>query len=318
MFNFLNNWKTILENPAQDHGKLPEREKVQGEKAQYIFSAKSININGLNIAYIDEGDPDANVLLMIHGMGGGIPVWDKNIKDLRKGNRCIALDLPGHGLSSKGDLPFSMDFYVEIVSSFIKELGLKGLSLVGHSMGGQIAFLTALKEKQLIERLILVSPAGLEPYTAMEKQMLINLSALTVASGNAFTQHKMNYMIGFRNDFTKAAELSSSLAFYKEDGADFGKMMLRSIEGMLLGSVDHLLEDLTQPCLILLGRQDYVSPYQYLHGEKYVDTVATQGKRIRDVKITIFPSCGHFLQYEKSKQFNKEVSQFLKQPGNKH
>jgi pimeloyl-ACP methyl ester carboxylesterase len=310
MFNFLYKWKTIRENP--DKGKLPEREKMQHEKVHYTFSVKTINIDGLEIAYIDEGHSQSPALLLIHGMGSGIPIWDKNIKELRKTNRCIAPDLPGHGLSARGNFPYTMNFYVTVILSFIRALGLKELSLAGHSMGAQIAFLAALKEKQLIIRLILISPSGMEPYTAMEKQMLINLTLLTAASGNAFTQHRMNYMIGFKNNLSKAGELSSSLAFYKEDGAGFSKMMLRSVEGMLLEPIDQLLEEITQPCLILLGRKDQVSPYQYLHGEKYVDTVVTQARRIRTVKITIFSLCGHFIPYEKPKLFNRELYLFLK------
>ncbi|MFB9862199.1 alpha/beta fold hydrolase [Rufibacter immobilis] len=291
---------------------MPLTEKEPGEKVLYPYPVKKVRVQeNIELAYIEEGDPSAEVLLFLHGMGSGIPAWEKNISVLKKHFRCIAVDLPGHGLSSKGDYPFTMAFYVEVVFAFMKEAGLAQVTLVGHSMGGQISILAALKEPALITRLILVSPAGIEPYTSVEKQTLITMSAGVVASGNAFTKNRFNYLLGFCNDQELAGELIRKLAFFKEDAANFGKMMLHSIEGMLLEAVNHELTNLTQPCLMLVGKEDKVSPYQYLRGQEFYQIVEREASKIPRAKLVVIPQGGHFVQYQKPKAFNREVLEFL-------
>ena len=314
MFDFINSWKNIWQPGDSTAEKMPLTEKDSGEQVSYPYPVKKVKVNdAIEIAYIDEGPQDADVLLFIHGMGSGIPVWGKNITIIKKHFRCVALDLPGHGYSSKGEFPYTMAFYAGVVLSFINKTGLSQVTLVGHSMGGQIAIIMALKEPNLIARLVLISPAGIEPYTSVEKQTLITMSAGVVASGNAFTKNRFNYLVGFCNNSEAAGDLARRMAFFKEDAAAFGKMMLRSVESMLLESVNHKLNEIMQPCLILVGRDDKVSPYQYLRGQEYVDLVEREAVKIPKGKLVVFAPCGHFAQYQRPKSFNKEVLEFLKE-----
>lgn len=314
MFNIFNIWNNFWQQdgdvPPQ---KMPLTEKESEEQVPpYPYPVHKIAIReGLELAYIDEGERDAEVLLLVHGMGGGIPVWGKNIPEFKKQYRCIALDLPGHGYSTRADFPYTIRFYTEVLISFMKKLGLRRVMLLGHSMGGQIAIMTALKAPALVDRLILLSPAGVEPYTSVEKQTLINIAAAIVASGNAFTHNRFNYLLGFCNNAEEAGDLARKMAFFKQDAAHFGKMMLRSIEAMLLESLNHALHKIEQPCLMLVGRDDKVSPYQYLRGQDYAQLIEREAKKLPNGKLIVFANCGHFAQYQKPKSFNKEVLNFL-------
>ena len=314
MFDFINGWKNMW-HPGHAAGeKMPETEKDPGERVPYPFPVKKLQVNeAIKLAYIDEGKEQAPVLLFIHGMGSGVPLWEKNIKELRQQFRCIALDLPGHGYSSKGDFPFTMSFYTEVVLLFIQSLGLASVTLIGHSMGGQVAIITGIKAPHLVERLVLLSPAGIEPYTAMEKQLLITTMAGVVASGNAFTKNRLNYMIGFDNNQEEAGELASKMAFFKDEAVQFGHMMQRSVEGMLLETVNHALDKIKQPCLMIVGKKDKVSPYQYLRGQEFVEIVALEASKIQDCRLVVFPDCGHFAQFQRPKSFNNEVLNFMKE-----
>src|SRR6267154_1761559 len=103
----------------------------------YPYKTYYIDLPGnCNIAYIDEGKGD-QTLLFIHGLANYAMVWQKNIDYLRQFYRCVAIDLPGNGLSDKNEHPFDMRFFAETVYNFIQTLGLKNLCMVGHSMGGQ-------------------------------------------------------------------------------------------------------------------------------------------------------------------------------------
>ena len=295
-------------------GELPLTEKEAGEEVSYPFRVHKISTSqNIELAYVDEGDPEADVILFVHGMGAGTPVWEKNIRFLKNRYRCVALDLPGHGHSAKAEFPFTMAFYSEVLLSFIQALNLPPLTLAGHSMGSLISFITALARPDAVEKVVLVSPAGLEPYLPLEKQMLIGMTAGVVATGQAFTNHKLNYMLGFCNDRKEAGELARKMPFHKDDAVVFGKMMLRSVESMLLESVDQIVDQLTLPCLMLVGKQDIVSPYNFLRGENFYEIIERQARKLPNGKAVVFSPCGHYLQYQRPDFFNEEVLEFMKE-----
>ncbi|MEN0006821.1 MAG: alpha/beta fold hydrolase, partial [Bacteroidota bacterium] len=120
------------------------------------------------IAYVDEGE-GSKTLLFVHGLGSYLRAWDKNISVLSKDYRCIAVDLPGYGKSSKGNYAFDMQFFAQALQQFIQQLDLKEITLVGHSMGGQIAMHVVLDEVAAVEKLVLLAPAGFEVFTDQEK-----------------------------------------------------------------------------------------------------------------------------------------------------
>ncbi|HEX8326518.1 MAG TPA: alpha/beta fold hydrolase [Hymenobacter sp.] len=314
MYNLLNAWKALWHPSQWAHSGMPTTEKDPGDRVPYPYSVHKIQLSeALEIAYVDEGDRAADVLLLVHGMGSGIPSWHKNIDAFKKHFRCLALDLPGHGYSTKADFPYTIRFYADTVLAFLDRLGIERATLVGHSMGGQTAIVAALKAPQRVERLVLVSPAGIEPYTSLEKQLLINMASGIVGSGNAFTHNQMNVMIGFCNRQQEAGDLLKRLAFFKNDAAVFGKTMLRSVEGMLLESVNHVLTEVRQPALLVVGADDKVSPYQYLRGQEYAELVAREAVKLPRGKLVVVPRCGHFVQYQRPEAFNKGVLEFLKQ-----
>ncbi|MBX0290271.1 alpha/beta hydrolase [Hymenobacter sp. HSC-4F20] len=294
---------------------MPLTENDPGEQIPYPYPVKKVRLPQpeLEIAYIEEGPQDAEVLVLVHGMGGGIPTWRKNIEVLKKQFRCIALDLPGHGYSSKGDFAYTISFYTDVVLGFINALGVGPVTLVGHSMGGQTAIMAGLREPNLIQKLILVSPAGVEPYTSVEKQLLINMSAGVVATGNAFTKNRLNFLIGFCNNAELAGDLAKRLAFFKEDAAMFSRALQRSVEGMLLESLNHSLTEIRQPCLLLVGKEDKLSPYQYLRGQEYYQIVEREATKIPRGQVVVVPQCGHFVQYQCPDVFNTEVLEYLKE-----
>ncbi len=104
-----------------------------------------------------EGDP----VLLLHGFGGDLNNWMFNQPALAENHIVYALDLPGHGGSSKdvgaGDIATMSD----AVIAFMDALGLQKVHLAGHSMGGAVALDVALKHGDRIGSVSLVCSAGL-------------------------------------------------------------------------------------------------------------------------------------------------------------
>ena len=123
---------------------------------------------GLSIHYHEAGSGEPIVFL--HGSGpgasgysnfkGNYPVFAAN------GYRAIVPDLPGFGLSSKPDTNYVLDFFVEAVDGLVSKLGLGQCTLLGNSLGGAIALKYTLDHPNVVSRLILMAPGGIEELPA--------------------------------------------------------------------------------------------------------------------------------------------------------
>jgi len=256
---------------------------------QFPFNTVDLD-DKISIAYWDEGKSE-ETLLFIHGLTSNIQAWSKNLPILKKHFRCVAIDLPGYGKSVPGIHSGKMDFYAEVISEFIQALKLSNLTIVGHSMGGQIAMATALLYPKLIKILVLVAPAGLE----------------------SFTKKEINWI---KKNYTEAAIASLTedqirLNFTNDQDRNY-KVIIRSLHGMLYQPVFERLNEIKCPTLIIFGNNDYLIPHPILHKDKTPEEIAKLGvKKIPGAKLVLFDNCGHFVQFEKPDEFNKTVIEFL-------
>ena len=106
-------------------------------------------------------------LVMLHGLGGGIPSFHKNFKGLYKDREVYAVDLPGFALSTRmqfvGEAEDCIRMYVEMLDKWRQKLKINKFAILGHSFGGYIASAYAVRYPARIESLILVDPWGIMP-----------------------------------------------------------------------------------------------------------------------------------------------------------
>src|SRR5437899_535665 len=98
--------------------------------------------------------------LLLHGLNDSHRTW-REIWPRLPGRRVLMLDLPGHGMSSRPDAPYTLDWNATQVARFIERLDLRTLDVVGHSYGGGVAQWLLLKCRARIRRLALLSSGGL-------------------------------------------------------------------------------------------------------------------------------------------------------------
>lgn len=115
-----------------------------------------VEVDGLKVHYLEEGEGPTVVL--IHGWGMSSDTWSEVVPALAPRYRCLALDLPGYGLSEHTGR-VSVQDYTEVVGAFCREVGRSGVTLIGHSMGGMITLLMALEYPQCVRRLATVGAA---------------------------------------------------------------------------------------------------------------------------------------------------------------
>lgn len=112
---------------------------------------------GNRIAYRSWGDPAAPPVVLLHGRSSSSTKWTQVAEALAATRRVYAPDLPGHGLS---DWPggYSYGRLTQQVREFLDALGLDRVDLVGHSMGGVVAYQVAQTEPERVGRLVLEDP----------------------------------------------------------------------------------------------------------------------------------------------------------------
>ncbi|CAM5593958.1 alpha/beta fold hydrolase [Streptomyces antimycoticus] len=114
----------------------------------------SVELGGIRLAYQVSGPPDAPPLVLLHALGEDATDWDVVAPVLARSRRVYALDLRGHGRS---DWPrdYSLELMRADVLAVLDELALGQVELVGHSMGGIVAYLIASDHPQRVARLVL-------------------------------------------------------------------------------------------------------------------------------------------------------------------
>ncbi|MEO1273148.1 MAG: alpha/beta fold hydrolase, partial [Myxococcota bacterium] len=149
----------------------PQPEGVSFRDLDYPYETRFLDIDGIDIAIAEKGRGD-RTLILIHGLGSSMPVWSQNMDALAAHHRVIAVDLPGFGRSSKANYHYSMAFFAQVIDRVITATQAENPTLVGHSMGGQIALTHALMFPGRAQRLVLIAPAGLETFRKGEGRWL--------------------------------------------------------------------------------------------------------------------------------------------------
>lgn len=294
--------------PYKDLPKLNSMSELK-----YDFEIRYANLSGgIKLAYVDEGK-GKETIIMIHGLGSYSPAWKKNIGELSKYYRVIAVDLPGYGKSSKAPHSGLMTFYAAVIAEFIQTLDVGPVNLAGHSMGGQISMVLALEKPELVKRLILVDPAGFEAFHAGQRNwfkdvMTPNLVRLTTVDAIE-TNLASNF---YRMPADAKFMIEDRIAM--RNASDFEGYCLavsRSVAGMVEEPVLDKISKLKMPTLIFFGENDMLIPNRYLN-PGFTCKIAEQGASlIEGSKLVMVPKCGHFMMFEKPEVFNTETRNFI-------
>ena len=217
-------------------------------KKKYLEQSK------YTIAYTDEGQGDKTIVF-IHGLGSYLQAWIKNVDVLKNDYRCISIDLPGYGKSSKEPHSGLMTFYAGILNEFVKEMKLENVYLAGHSMGGQISMTTTLLYPDIVKGLILVDPAGFEPFHKGQRQWFKNVMTLDGVRLTTPEAIQNNLATNFYK-LPADADFMISDRMIMRTAKDFNAYcyaVVQSVGGMVDNPVLDYLQDIKVPTLIFFG-----------------------------------------------------------------
>lgn len=268
---------------------------------------------GTRIAYIDCGKRSGPTLLFIHGLANYLWVWKWNIARLQENYRCIAIDLPGNGFSSRGDYPYSIDYFADTISAVVHALHLRQVHLVGHSMGGQIALQCALNKDFPIHGLILCAPAGFEYYSPGEATLFKS----AIAFGNFMAMDEAHIVQSINAAFYGYHEVAEEIIedlkkiIQRNDRPAYRRMLEMSIDSMLDKQIFPLLKTIHQKTLVFFGENDQLIPNRFLHPVTTKD-IGMQGCReMPDAVLYTYKDTGHFVHIEQAANVNHAIERFM-------
>lgn len=257
---------------------------------------KFTKINNLRVRYLDR-NKRGTPLLLLHGLGGSIESWTNNIGFLSTKFRVIALDLPGFGISDKPKIDYSINFYVSFLEKFIKRIKLSHFFIIGSSLGGHIAVEFTLRNRKIVDKLILISPAGSLPKTfkgTKELKMYVRIvDAKSSRDVSKILTSIDNSMVN--RSYADAIYKRLSLPGAKE-------AFISALKGSAMAPrYNNKLEKIDTDMLIIWGKEDRMIPLRFIR------PFLEHGKS----RIIILEKCGHRPHVENPKLFNKVVKDFL-------
>ena len=255
-------------------------------------------IDNVRVRYIDiVKNQKFFPLLLIHGLGGSIESWTNNIKVLSTKFRIIALDLPGFGLSDKPNVSFTISFYVNFVERFIKKLGITHLFIIGSSLGGHIAVEFALNNRKIVDKLVLISPAGSMPKSFKGTPALKRYIKIIQANSSYDVNTILTSIDNSMTDDSYAKIIYKRLSLPGAKDA-----FISALKGSTHAPrYNNKLDKINANMLLIWGKEDKMIPV------KFIRPFMEQGNS----RIIIIENCGHRPHVENPKLFNKIAKDFF-------
>ena len=280
------------------------------ERIDWRSHQRWASVGGHPVNTIELGQGPA--ILFVHGLSGCWPNWLGQLSPFSATNRVIAVDLPGFGHSPGQAGELSMEGYAALLDGLLGQLGVARATVVGNSMGGLIACELAAAFPDRVERLVLVSPAGMSTYanrlTSRTMPFLRRLdrvlalgAAWSAAKSDAITRRPRLRAMALSGVVRHPARLSPQLAAEQVRGAGTDGF-LRALEAILAYDVRPRLGAISCPALIVWGTEDRLITVR--DAELFADAITGSRK-------VIYPDTGHMAMLERPPEFNALLGQFL-------
>mgnify|MGYP001378695249 CR=1 FL=1 len=265
---------------------------------------------GMQIAYLERGNPDSPLILMIHGWISHSGIWDTTLNALKDRYHVVAIDLLGHGHSDKPtDGDYSIDAQAERVIALADHLGADQFIVIGHSMGGQIALYLAVHFADRIARVIDVSGVATGELSAYNRIMIAPIFLLASRFPKIwdfsrwamkFRLYRAYYDYALNYDFWNASTLDANREMALIPGIEIPawRDLVEIARVNLIGE----MSSIRVPVLILFGRNDRTVPL--FNGE-------IAHEQIENSRLVILEQCGHVPMVEQPDKYLHAIEAFL-------
>ncbi len=275
-----------------------------------LVDGEPVNVIELGSSEAEEGLP----LVFVHGLSGSWPNWLEQLPMLAAKRRVIAMDLPGFGHSPMPSWPISISAYARMLDRLLDVLGIDAAALVGNSMGGFISAELAIAYPQRVERLVLVSAAGISTYdnrgalhalpVLRRAERILTAYTAWMASKSDTVARRARLREATLNVVTRhPSRLPAALAAEQLRGS--GKPgFMQALEANLNYDFRERLPEIACPTLIVWGEDDRLISSR--------DARVFAGL-IPDSRVVMYADTGHLSMLERPEAFNALLEEFLEE-----
>ncbi|GER31893.1 2-succinyl-5-enolpyruvyl-6-hydroxy-3-cyclohexene-1-carboxylate synthase [Striga asiatica] len=313
-----------VEADAVDAGRFLQNFRVNNEVVVRKFVGKqvrkyqvAVDTDGVSFTtnVVETGESiDGSAIVFLHGFLGSKGDWVPIMKSLSTSNRCIAIDLPGHGGSklqfNGSDL--SIDMVVDTLCKVLNNLTPHKVTLVGYSMGARISLYTALKCSHKVEKAVIISGSpGLIDNDAREiRKAKDDFRASTLVSNGLefFTEAWYGEELWASLRTHPHFKMIVSSRLQHDDLPTLGKVL----SGLSIGRQPSLWEDLKHckvPLQILVGEKD--AKFRRIAREMYAKIGHENGSCNYSPPLTEIRNAGHAVHLENPLAVITALRQFI-------
>ena len=296
-------------SPPPAHS-LPKR----GPTSRTYFSQR------LRLHYVDWGNPDAPPLILLHGGQDHCRNWDWVAEDLRRDYHVIAPDLRGHGDSAwAADGNYTMAGYVADLAQLIHQQKLAPITIIAHSLGGNIALRYAGIYPQNVRKLVAIEGLGPSPRSQAKREAMPIDERMRdwIDTRRTLSSRTPRRYASIEEAFARMQEQNKHLSpaqarhlteqgvNQNEDGTYSWKFD-NYVRGwppydMTYSEVEQLWARITCPALLVYGRESWASNPED----------DGRVKHFAHARVTAFEGAGHWVHHDRLDGFLTEIRSFF-------
>ena len=263
-----------------------------------------------NIAVARAGHPDAEPVVMLHGLGGTKASFLPTVAALADEYRVHAIDLPGFGDSVKPlRAAYDPHFFARAVCGFMDAAGIESAHLIGNSMGGRVAFEVGFRNSDRVKRIVGLTPAlawlRSRGWTPLVKALRPELGLIQITPRPVFEQAVRRLRArrpqrlggGRRRRVPPGVHAAPRPGGVLRGAAQHLPRRARGRRGLL-----HPLRALEHESLFVWGKQDRLVPIAFARHVRE----ALPGARHVEL------DCGHVPQLEAPRETHAAIRRFLR------
>ncbi|MDQ3588015.1 MAG: alpha/beta fold hydrolase [Actinomycetota bacterium] len=291
---------------GDDYGVTDEPDWRGIDWAAHLHRAE---IKGSEVNYVDIGEQGRDrPMLFVHGLSGQWQNWLENIPRFARSRRVVAVDLPGFGCSEMPPERITIELYGQVLAELSDQLDLNPAVVVGNSMGGFVSAELAIRRPDSVERLLLLSAAGVSQMDVAKRPVI----AAGKAAGLLVTSSVAQQAWVARRPTLRHVALAVIARHPSRLASDI------AYEGLMKGSAKPGFDDALRACLeydfrdrlpqigcptlVLWGEKDAIIPVR--DADTFVEMI--EGAR----KI-VMEDTGHVPMVERPRTFNQTLEDFL-------
>ncbi|RJP31972.1 MAG: alpha/beta hydrolase [Candidatus Omnitrophota bacterium] len=256
----------------------------------------------MGLAFTEQGNTENPSVVFIHAFPLNRKMWKYQVEGLSQSLHVLAPDLPGFGESPILQKNPSMTAYAESIKNFLLEKKIHKAVFMGCSMGGYVLFEIFRQYKEMVAGLILCDtrPQADTPEARVQRMETIDYVRV---NGIRSLAEKMLFSLLCLETTGQTPEKVDEIKEIILSNSTEGIIQALWALASRRDSVE-LLQSIDAPTLILVGREDVLTP---------PDLARSMQNHIKNARLDIIPNAGHLSPYEQPHLVNRSIRKFLEE-----